>query len=831
MSHELLSSAETKPAAEAVSGVLDSREPISLFEAALASGRTCRELGDFKTAAEQFAFALALARQLGDIGAEADTLNLQAGLWSATGDPQRALETLESALELVQAAKFSERQANIMNNMGTLHTVLGSYPQALEHLKSAHELLQTVAPQSRSLVSNLTNLGSLYQELGDPSEAKRFFTQAAEVAQAIAEPLVAAAALNNLAYTHADAGEWLLAKDYFQKALTISEEIGAKEYEIDNLDGLGQVYAALKDMDQARETHTLVLSKARELGYLEGECDALLNLGRSCLAQNQPVQALEFLRQGLGVAEQLERPVAVYEAHDLLAQAYEGVGDFAQALSHQRAYQTAEKAVYNEENERQARRLTTQFDLERARQETEAYRLRSEITQGAREDAEATVRERTRELEQAQLEIVTRLAVAAEYRDDNTGEHTRRVGRNAAAIAHTLGWPEDQVQLLFTAARLHDVGKIAISDLILHKPGKLEPEELELMKTHAMIGARILSGGHSPLLQLAEEIALAHHERWDGKGYPLGLSGDAISLPARIVAVADVLDALTHERPYKRPWPVEEALAEIGRQSGYHFDPRVVRACLSTFGPGCALSPTDDPAAWHSAAQLSAEASSPALPYQEGLTAASSVERLQKLLAKAVQDLESSRHEAQVASRQMHEMAFTDPLTGLYNRRAFAADLEAEVARALHQGDSLSVLNLDIDLLKQVNDAEGHERGDALLCSFARAAGVRLQRWGRLYRIGGDEFAAILTHTGTEHFGAVRAQLGQGVAEVRADGFPDASVSMGIVALPEEVATTGDLLRLSDQRMYDDKLGGRKAGKRSLQPYPARLLSIPSNVR
>ena len=810
-----------------VAGLSAARETTRLFEAALASGRAHRELGDFRAAAEQFALALTLAKQSGDVGAEADTLNLQAGLWSATGEPQRALETLARALELVQDAEFGERQANITNNMGTLQMVLGNYPQALENLKYAHDLLQTVAPGSRSSASNLTNLGSLYQELGDPAEAKRFFTQAAEVAQTIGEPLMAAAALNNLAYTHADAEEWLLAKNYFQEALTISRNVGAKEYEIDNLDGLGQVYAALKDVDQARETHTLVLSKAREIGYLEGECDALLNLGRNYLAQLRPPLALELLHQGLGIAEQLGRPVAVYEAHDLLAQAYEGVGDFVQALFHQRAYQAAEKAVYNEENERQTRKLTMQFDLERARRETEAYRLRSEITQGAREDAEATVRERTRELEQAQLEIVTRLAVAAEYRDDNTGEHTRRVGRNAAAIAHTLGWPEDQVQLLFTAARLHDVGKIAISDLILHKPGKLEPEELELMKTHAMIGARILSGGHSPLLQLAEEIALAHHERWDGRGYPLGLSGDAVPLSARIVAVADVLDALTHERPYKRPWPVEEALAEIGRQSGYHFDPRVVRACLLTFGPGCALSPTDNPAAWRGAAQLSAEASSPALPYPEELAATSSVERLQKLLAKAVQDLETSRHEAQAASRHMHEMAFTDPLTGLHNRRAFEADLEAEVARALHQGDSLSVLNLDLDLLKQVNDAEGHERGDALLRSFAKAAGERLQVWGRLYRIGGDEFAAILTHTSTQHFGAVRAQLGQGVAEVRAAGFPNAGVSMGMVALPEEVVTTGDLVRLSDQRMYDDKLSGREAGKRSLQPYPARL---PSKV-
>ena len=809
MSSDSLNLAKAKPVTEAV--ISDSEELTHLFEAALTTGRTCRELGDFEEAAAQFSTALALAKQLGDVGAESDTLNLQAGLWSTTGEMARAVEALERALELLRDSDSGDRRANILNNMGTLHTVLGNYPQALEHLKSAHELLRTIAPKSRSSASNLTNLGSLYQELGDAAEAKRFFTQAVEVAQAAAEPLMAAAALNNLAYTHVDAGEWLLAKDYFQKALAISKEVGAKEYEIDNLDGLGQVYAALQDADQAREIHTAVLSKAREIGYLEGECDALLNLGRNCLAQRQPGAALEFLCQGLKIAERLERPTSMYEAHDLLAQAHEGAGDFAQALYHQRAYQAAEKAVYNEENERQARRLTVQFDLERARRETEEYRLRNEITQQAKEDAEAMVRERTRELEEAQLEIVTRLAVAAEYRDDSTGEHTRRVGRNAAAIAHTLGWPEDKVQLLFTAARLHDVGKIAVSDLILHKPGKLEPEEITLMQTHAMIGARILSGGHSPLLQMAEEIALGHHERWDGKGYPLGLSGDAIPLSARIVAVADVLDALTHERPYKRAWPVEEALAEISRQSGYHFDPRVVKACFLTFGSGQALSPTDDPAGWPGTAQLLAKIPSfPSLPYQTELEATNSVERLKKLLAKALQELETSRHEARAASLEMHEMAFTDILTGLYNRRAFEADLETEAARVLHHGDCLSVLNLDLDMLKQVNDAEGHERGDALLRSFARAASRHLREWGRLYRTGGDEFAAILIHTGTQDFEVVRTQLAQAIAEVRKEGFPQASVSMGIVALPEEVSTTRDLIDLSDRRMYDNKLEKRE---------------------
>ena len=214
---------------------------------------------------------------------------------------------------------------------------------------------------------------------------------------------------------------------------------------------------------------------------------------------------------------------------------------------------------------------------------SDPFSLRNELKDQARFELEALTLERNLELENAHRDMVARLALAGEYRDDGTGEHPRRVGRNAAAIAHELGWPDDEVALLESAALLHDVGKIGIRDTVLLKPGKLSEQEFEHMKAHTTIGARILSGGRSRLLRMAEEIALAHHERWDGRGYPLGLAGTEIPIAARIVAVADVLDALTHERPYKEAWPMAKALREITQQSGTQFDPMVVRACLRVF--------------------------------------------------------------------------------------------------------------------------------------------------------------------------------------------------------------------------------------------------------
>ena len=194
---------------------------------------------------------------------------------------------------------------------------------------------------------------------------------------------------------------------------------------------------------------------------------------------------------------------------------------------------------------------------------------------------EQLVEDRTRDLDDARVEALSRLALAAEYRDDTTGEHTQRVGRTSAAIAQVLGLRPEQVSLIRHAAPLHDVGKIGLRDGILLKRGRLTDVEREEMQTHVSIGRSILSGSRSPLLKMAEEIAWTHHERWDGKGYLSGLTGDEIPLSGRIVAVADVFDALTHTRPYKEAWPVDQAVAQIVSESGTHFDPLVVDAFRS----------------------------------------------------------------------------------------------------------------------------------------------------------------------------------------------------------------------------------------------------------
>jgi putative two-component system response regulator len=198
---------------------------------------------------------------------------------------------------------------------------------------------------------------------------------------------------------------------------------------------------------------------------------------------------------------------------------------------------------------------------------------------GERDSLERRVVERTRDLEDAQTETFERLALAAEFRDDDTGNHTRRVGSMAALIAETVGLPEGDVELLRRAAALHDVGKIGVPDSILLAPRKLTEEEFAVVKTHTEIGARLLSGSRSPTLRMAERVAWSHHERWDGGGYA-GIAGEDIPVVGRITTVADVFDALTHERPYKEAWPVDRAVEEVERQRARQFDPDAVDAFL-----------------------------------------------------------------------------------------------------------------------------------------------------------------------------------------------------------------------------------------------------------
>jgi len=189
---------------------------------------------------------------------------------------------------------------------------------------------------------------------------------------------------------------------------------------------------------------------------------------------------------------------------------------------------------------------------------------------------EQKVDERTKELRDTQLEVINRLGLAGEYRDNETGMHVVRMSQFSALLGAKAGMHKKDSELLLQASPMHDIGKIGIPDNILLKPGKLDHKERGIMNTHVKIGVQILSGNDSPLMKMARTVALHHHEKWDGSGYPAGLKGEEISLEGRVVAICDVFDALTSERPYKEAWPVDKALDFLEDNKGTHFEPILI---------------------------------------------------------------------------------------------------------------------------------------------------------------------------------------------------------------------------------------------------------------
>jgi len=218
-----------------------------------------------------------------------------------------------------------------------------------------------------------------------------------------------------------------------------------------------------------------------------------------------------------------------------------------------------------------------------------AERYERRVVSSINEVLEERVAERTEEVRATQLELISRLGRAAERRDTDTGEHIERMSYLCARLGRQMGMNAEESEALRHAAAMHDIGKIGIPDRVLLKEGALDAEEWDIMRSHTVIGADVLANSPSPMLQMAEEIARTHHERWDGTGYPAGLAGDDIPLVGRICAICDAFDALTSRRPYKEPWPLADALAEVQAQRGRHFDPTVVDAFF-------ALDPVPQPA-------------------------------------------------------------------------------------------------------------------------------------------------------------------------------------------------------------------------------------------
>ena len=533
-----------------------------------------QEGSDLDTARTLIQQARLLARSQGDASGEAESLYRLAGAAHAGARDDEAFSLALEARELARACGATVVEVWALNLIGIVHYSAGNYSEALAHSLQALDLYRTTDHKIDE--GNLLNtVAVIHHSLGDTDRAIVTYEGALAANKGMGRPENDAVTLSNMAQVRADRHENLLAVSLGEQALELSRE-HAPLFVPDILARLGDAYASLAHSARAQAC----LREA--IALLDERSDAApativavrLASGRLSMQIGDHDAAQRDLELALELALRTTNPEGVLRAHTALAEMHKGLGRFEQALVHQEARFTANEELFNRGADLRIKTLQIAHDTEAARQQAEILRLRTS-------ELEALVRGRTRELEEYQLETFQRLAVLAEFRDPDTNAHTVGVGDLAADVALALGQPPEWADELRLAARLHDIGKVSVPDEILLKPGPLSVEEFEVMKTHPGIGAQILSGSTSSLVQLAAEIALTHHERWDGAGYPNQLAREEIPLSGRIVAVADVYEALTSQRTYKDRWPPRDAARYVIAASGTQFEPSAVTALLA----------------------------------------------------------------------------------------------------------------------------------------------------------------------------------------------------------------------------------------------------------
>lgn len=562
--------------------------------ASLTVGKTTRELLDAARACESTDIASArsmaqharvLSHTQGDVATESEALYRLASIAYASNQADDAFAIALDAREQARQAGAVVVEVWALNLVGIVHYNAGNFSEALGCALQAVELYRSTDHEVDE--GNLLNtVAIIHHSLGDTDRALVTYEAALTANKGYDRFDNDAITLANMAEVRAGRNENFLAVSLAEEALELSRE-HAPTFVPEILARLGESYCALELLDRADEC----LAEGREVLAARTAAavdqnvptESLLALmmaqGKVDVARGNHDAAAETYTSALHLAQQIGKdgkpmkPEVVLRAHTELSRVFKQLGRFEEALFHQESRFSMHEELFNGATDLRIKTLQIAHDTEAARQQAEILRLRTG-------ELEVMVRNRTNELEEYQLEAFQRLAVLAEFRDTDTGEHTIRVGDLAADVAEELGEPKPWVKQLRLAARLHDIGKVAVPDSILLKPGPLTPAEFDVMKTHTTVGAEILAGSSSPLIQLASTVALHHHERWDGSGYPHGLRGADIPIGGRIVTVADVFDALTSHRSYKHAWTPLEAIQFIRSAIGTQFEPRVVDAFL-----------------------------------------------------------------------------------------------------------------------------------------------------------------------------------------------------------------------------------------------------------
>jgi putative two-component system response regulator len=488
-----------------------------------------------------------LAVEIAD-GTSASAALTVVGICSAdTGNLPMAMEAYSDALSLAQKNGDVSREGKTWHNLGTALMYSGLYREAIESFQRAL-IFTHLAPDFASAAAPLhTNISLCHLQLDQISQGLMAINKAVELS---GKAVDANSALDRV----------ILEINFVRLLIEVDDFEGAKAHA-----KTARQYALMTQSPRA----DIFASVAEGLAEVfSGNTD--VGISRLTASLQRGIALKVTIREVL---------VALVKAHEHIGQHDKALEYLNMMLEQQRKTQAANVLQHVKRHLEQLHVADKDSPIEDASQIIKKLLTRAEVFEGR--VAKSELQKRDQQLFVARVEVMERLAVAAELRDDSTGEHSYRVGRLASLLAKSLGCDDDMIFMIDIAARLHDIGKVGIPDGILLKPDKLNASEREVMKTHTTIGAQVLAQSQIPHMQMAEEIARCHHEWWDGNGYPSGLAGEDIPLAARITALADVYDALTHKRAYKHAWTEDSALTEILALRGRQFDPKLTDAFLA----------------------------------------------------------------------------------------------------------------------------------------------------------------------------------------------------------------------------------------------------------
>jgi putative two-component system response regulator len=519
--------------------------------------------------------ARVLARTYSQYALEAQALYHLASIAHQQGRSQDAFALASEAIELARPNEVSLTVAWSLHLIGVVHYQASNYSEALECCQRALEVYRStdhVVDEGRILHT----VAAVYQSMGDYERAIDNYEIALAVNEALARPDVDAMVLGNLARIRGRRGEYPIAIELGTRAVELAR-VEAPQLVGSLLADLAEAHAGLGDASAADSCFVEARSswtdraQAGDSLLLTEQLGVMVSEGRVALRSGRVEQAIVSLLAALDLADRTDHRELELELHDLLAVAYKQSGRPSEALEHRERHFALHREVSADAADLRIRTLRVAHDNENARRLGQITRL---TTSGLIEDYAAD----HTDVDAYHLEAYERLAALAEVRGGNTTRHTDGVADLAAEIGHAIGQQPQWCEQLRLAARLHDIGKVAVNDRLLLKPGPLTVEEFDEIKQHTVFGRRLLSGVSTPLFALAAEAAWSHHEWWDGSGYPNGLDGSSIPLSGRIVAIADVFDSLATRRVYKREWTRGEAFRFVVSGAGTQFDPELVEA-------------------------------------------------------------------------------------------------------------------------------------------------------------------------------------------------------------------------------------------------------------